>query len=172
MKHFFSALALSGLVVTSSVSFAGETYESQEARLKITFPGEYEVEKEVADESGMTTFSLSCTYGDMILIGNVFIYEEAISEEDNLYSEDAEVLRICQNFYSKFDAKYISDWSVDGDTGVQTALKCKKDWKGYIGRYYTIIQEQYEWQFLILGSKKTYDLNVESKFINSFEILD
>lgn len=172
MKNLMPTLALTGLMMTGFTAVAGETYESEEARLKITFPGEFEVEKEVDEESGTTTFSLSCSYGDMLLIGNVFIYEEAVSEDDNLYQEGAEVLRICDAFGSKFDGKFLSSWSVEDDSGLISKLKCSGDFKGYIGNYYVIIQEKYEWQFLVLGGKKTFDTGVEARFINSFEILD
>jgi len=172
MKKSVSTLALTGLMFIGGAAFAGETYESEEARLKITFPGEYEVEKEVDEETGTTTFSLSCSYGDMLLIGNVFIYTEAVSEDDNLVSEAAEVSRICTSFGSKFDIKkYVTYWSVGEDSGLISALKCSGDFKGYIGNYYVIIQETFEWQFLILGNKKTYDSGLEARFINSFEIL-
>jgi len=172
MKKLMSTLALSGLALFGTSSYAGETYESEEARLKVTFPGEYEVEKEVDEETGTITFSLSCSYGDMLLIGNVFIYEEAVSEDDNFYQEALEVQRICTAFGSKFNSKLITNWSVEDDSGLITAMKCSGDFKGYIGNYYTIIQEKYEWQFLVLGYKKTYDTGLEARFINSFEILN
>ncbi|MBI3136833.1 MAG: hypothetical protein HYZ14_19315 [Bacteroidetes bacterium] len=172
MKNLVSALAVSGLMFSGAVAFAGETYESEEARIKITFPDEYEIEKEVDDETGTITFSLSCSYGDMLLIGNVFIYTEAVSEDDNLYEEGAEVLRICEAFGSKFSSKFISSWSVGEDSGLISSMKCSGDFKGYIGNYYVIIQDTFEWQFLVLGYKKTFDTGVEARFINSFEILE
>lgn len=172
MKKSLLSLAMFGLAFIGSKSFAGETYESEEARLKITFPGEYEIEREEDEETGTITFSLSCSYGDMLLIGNVFIYTEGVSEDDNLYQEGSEVLRICNAFGSKFNAKYITNWSVEEDTGLISSLKCSGDFKGYIGNYYVLIQDTFEWQFLVLGFKKSYDHGAEARFINSFEILD
>lgn len=171
MKNL-KGLSLVGLMFLGSFGFAGETYESSEAKFKITFPGEFEVESETDEETGTTTISLSCDYNGMLLIGNAFIFEEAVSEDDNVYSEAAEVVRICNAFGSKFKSKGLSLWSVGDDTGLINAMKCTGDFKGYIGNYYVIIQEYIEWQFLILGPKKGYNLGVESKFINSFEILD
>lgn len=172
MRKVVSVLTLCTLLIGGQISWAGETYESQEARLKITFPGEFEVEKDVDEESGMTTFSLSCTYGDMILIGNVFIFSEPVSDDDNALTELLEVLRICSAFGAKYKDDNVTTWSVGNDSGWSSYLKCGGDWKGYVGRYYVIVQETFEWQFLILGSKKTYDMGLEARFINSFEILD
>lgn len=171
MKNL-KVLSFAGLMFIGSLGFAGETYESTEAKFKITFPGEFEVETETDEETGTTTISLSCDYGGMLLIGNAFIFEEAVSEDDNLYSEAAEVVRICNAFGSKFKSKGLSIWSVGEDMGLINNMKCTGDFKGYIGRYYVIIQEYIEWQFLILGGKKSYDANLESRFINSFEILE
>lgn len=168
----FKLFSLVGMMFMGSFAIAGETYENTEAKFKVTFPGEFEVESETDEETGTTTISLSCDYNGMILIGNAFIFEEAISEDDNLLSELLEVVRICNNFGSKFNDKLVYNWSVGEDTGVASPLKCKGDWKGYIGHYYVIIQEYIEWQFLILGPKKGYNLGVESKFVNSFEILE
>ncbi|MBK6524230.1 MAG: hypothetical protein IPG07_00955 [Crocinitomicaceae bacterium] len=171
MKNL-KVLSLTGLMFIGSLGFAGETYESLEAKFKITFPGEFEVESETDEETGTTTISLSCDYNGMLLIGNAFIFEEAISEDDNLYSEAAEVVRICGAFGSKFKSKGLTIWSVGEDTGLINAMKCTGDFKGYIGNYYVIIQEYIEWQFLILGGKKDYDTNLEARFINSFEIIE
>lgn len=177
MQKLISNLAMLGLAFTGSIAFCGETYESEEAKFKVTFPAEYEVEKTV-DEDGTTNFSMSCTYGDMAILGNAYIYTEAFSEEDNLYSELEALYRVCEGFGSKFNDKKISAWTVGEDMGVSTPLKTgkknkkeTKDVAGYVGSYYVIIRGAFQYQFVILGSKKTYDFGVESRFINSFEIL-
>lgn len=171
MKNF-KTLSLIGLMFIGSLGFAGETYENVEAKFKVTFPGEFEVETETDEETGTTTISLSCDYNGMLLIGNAFIFEEAVTEDDNSYAEVLEVARICGAFGSKFNAKNVSAWSVGDDNGIINAMKCTGDFKGYVGNYYVIIQEYIEWQFLVLGGKKTYDTNLEARFINSFEILE
>lgn len=171
MKKLVSTLSLSGILLFSSSVFAGETYESADAKFKITFPGEFEVETETDEETGTTTISLSCDYNGMLLIGNAFIFEEEVSEDDNLYQEASEVVRVCNAFGSKFKSKGLSIWEVGEDTGLINNMKCKGDFKGYIGNYYVIIQGIYEWQFLILGTKDSYNTNTESRFINSFEII-
>lgn len=157
-------------VMTSQNLVASEIYEDAEARMKVKFPTDFEVEREVA-EDGLISISLSCSYGDMILVSTVFISTEAVTEDENLGAELLEVARICGTVGSKLNTKTIYNWNVDDDSGLSSSLKCKGEYKGLIGSYYVIIQGAYEWQFLILGGKKTYDYNVESRFINSFEIL-
>lgn len=169
MRKLVSSLTLIGLVFISSSAISGETYENEEAKFKVTFPGEFEVEKDI-DEEGITTYSMSCTYGDMILIGNAYIYTEPFTEEDNSLSEAAAAMRVANAFGSKFNVKKISIWEVGEDRGWINPLKTKGDLKGYIGNYYVIIQGIYQYQFVVLGSKKTYNTSVESKFINSFKI--
>jgi hypothetical protein len=170
MRNLVSKMTLAGLMFVAPFAYSGETYESEEAKFKITFPTEFEVEKEV-DEDGITTFSLSCTYGDMILIGNAYIYTEAVSEDDNMISEIEAAIRVAEAFGSKFNGKKVSLWTVAEDMGMINPLKTGGELKGYVGNYYIIIQGVYQWQFVVLGSKKTFDYGVESRFINSFEIL-
>ena len=169
MRKLVSSFSLIGLMFVSSFAFSGETYENEEAKFTITFPGEFEVEKDI-DEDGITTYSLSCTYGDMILIGNAYIYTEPFSEDDNMVSEIEASIRVANAFGSKFNGKKVLLWTVGEDFGMINPLKTKGDLKGYIGNYYVIIQGIYQYQFVVLGSKKTYNASVESKFINSFKI--
>jgi len=170
MKKLVSILSISGLMFISNFAFTGETYENEEAKFKITFPAEFESEKEV-DEDGKITYSLSCGYGDMLLIGNAFIFTEPVSEDDNLVAEAGEIFRVAGAFESKVKIDDVLAWNVGDDTGFINPMKCKGDYKGYIGNYYVIVQGSIEYQFLVLGPKKTYDYNCESRFINSFEIL-
>lgn len=170
MKKVVSALTLTGLMFISNFAFTGETYENEEAKFKITFPDEFEAEKEV-DEDGKITYSISCSYGGMLLIGFASIFTEPVSEDDNLVAEAGEIFRVAGNFESKVKIDDVLAWTVGDDTGFINPLKCKGDYKGYIGNYYVIVQGLFEYQFLVLGPKKTYDYNCESRFINSFEIL-
>jgi len=170
MKKVAAGLILSGLMFISNFAFSGETYENEEAKFKITFPDEFEAEKEV-DEDGKITYSISCGYGSMLLIGNAFIFTEEVSEDDNLLAEAGEIYRVAGAFDSKVKIDDVSAWSVGDDTGFINPMKCKGDYKGYIGNYYVIVQGTIEYQFLVLGPKKEYDFNCESRFINSFEIL-
>lgn len=173
MKKVVSALTLTALMFISNFAFTGETYENEEAKFKITFPDEFEAEKEV-DEDGKITYSISCVYGSMLLIGNAFIFTEPVSEDDNLVAEAGEIFRVAGAFDSKVKTDDVQAWNVGDDVGFINPLKCKgkkEDYKGYVGNYYVIIQGAIEYQFLILGPKKTYDYNCESRYINSFEIL-
>ncbi len=172
MRKLLMNITLIGTLLVGSLSFAGETYESEEARFRVTFPTEFEVEEE--EEDGETSISLSCTYGGMIIIGTVFILEEAIPEDENLEAEIGTLVSVANALGSKVKkkGKDISMWSVGDESGWINPLKVKLDGTKYIGNYYVLIVEDVEYQFTILGQKKAYDPSVESRFINSFTLLD
>jgi len=171
MKKGILALTLLGLMFSSNVAFTSETYENEEAKFKITFPDEFEAEKEV-DEDGKIIYSISGTYGGMLLIGNAFIFTEAVSDDDNAVAEVGEIFRVAAAFESKIKKRKLAYWNVEDEEGFINPMKCKGDYKGYVGNYYVLVLGLIEYQFLVLGPKKAYDLNCESRFINSFEIIE
>ena len=172
MRKLFMNITLIGAFLIGSISFAGETYESEEARFRITFPTDFE--EEVEEEDGTTTISLSCVYGGMILIGTISIMEEAIPEDENSEAEASTLLAVASALGSKINKKFksVSIWDMGEEIGFINALKVKLDKTKYIGNYYVIIVEDVEYQFTILAEKKAYDTGVEARFINSFAFLD
>ena len=171
MKKCVSAIAAIGLMFVSSFSIAGEVYESEEGKFKITMPGEFEAETEV-DDDGVTTISLTCDYGGMTIVVNSYIYLEEVSEDDNLVAELTEIIRVAGALGSKFKAKGLALWSVGDDSGWMNALKTKGDFKGYIGNHYVIVNGFHYYSIIVLGQKKAYDSGIESRLVNSFEVIE
>lgn len=170
MRRILMRTTLALTLFVGSLSFAGETYESEQARFRVTFPGEYEVETETED--GTTTISLSCVYGNAIILGNAYIYEEDIPEEDNDLSEAEATLRVCNAFGTKWKGKKLFVWQVGDDHGFGHPLQTKLDGTKYYGNYYVYIKGNIQYQFTYFANTKKYDTSVESRFINSFSVLD
>lgn len=170
MRKYFIGLTFAAAFLSVGNSFAGETYESEEAKFKITFPTEYEVETETED--GTTTISLSCVYGNMILLGHAYIFEDEVSEDDNDLTELTATINVCNAFETKWKDKNVFLWDVDGDHGWGHPLKTKLAGDKYYGNYYVIIQGNLQWQFTFFCNDKKYDTSIENKFIDSFQILD
>lgn len=80
MKQFLKSVMAIALVALSTSVYAGDTFESSEAKCKITFPASYEAETD--NEDGVTTMTITATQGGMIYMMIVSIHEETLAEDE------------------------------------------------------------------------------------------
>jgi hypothetical protein len=167
-KLIKSALAIA-LLTVSSMSFAGETYESALAKCKIIFPGEYEAETDKGEEK--TTITVTGTQGGMIYMLIATIYDEPIAEDENDLTEVATLINFANNVDSKVKGKKnLFSFDVAGDTGYYAYLKPKLNGKKYQGNYYAYCKSNIMYQFTALGMKKGYDERAANRFADSFGV--
>jgi hypothetical protein len=175
MKNFITTIAFIGLILTGNFGFSSETYENQEAKFKITFPTEYDVEKEAKED--MTVISLSATYDSMILLVSAFIYDDVIPEDEYGTKEAEAIVYTADAFNSKFKLKAVKSWSVGSEVGLVNPIKGKvPDGSGgkitFIGNIYVIMAGGVEFRITALAtSKKGFSTSIESRFVNSFKLL-
>lgn len=179
MKKLTKQLALFGaffLFATASFAGLGNTYTSKDAKFKISFPTDYEAETERG--SGMTVVSLSCTYKGMILLCSAFIYDEVIPEDEYAMKVAEGIIITADAFNSKFKEKKCVHWNGGGDNpGLQNPIKGKvEDGQGgkfkFFGNIYITMAYGIEYRITALStSKKAYDEDIESEFVNSFKLM-
>lgn len=177
MKKLITNLTLTSLFfLLGGVTFAGETYTSEEAKFKITFPTDFSADTE--KEEDMTVVSLSCTYQGMILLVSAFIYDEVIPEDEYALKVAEGIIITADAFNSKFNEKKCIHWDGGGDNpGLQNAIKGKvPDGSGgkfkFFGNIYICMAYGIEYRITALStSKKGYDAGIESRFINSFSLM-
>ena len=172
MKQFFKSVLAIALVVMSTSVYAGDTFESSEAKCKITFPASYEAETD--NEDGVTTMTITATQGGMIYMMIVSIHEETLAE-DETEGDLMEILSL-YSFASKVDAKVKSkktfSFNVGSEKGYYAFIKPKLAGKKYMGNYYVIIRDNIMYQFTALGMKKGYDERPALNFADSFKFVD
>lgn len=172
MRQFFkSAMAIAILALSTSV-YAGDTYESSEAKCKITFPGEYEAESD--EEDDVTTITVTGTQGGMIYMMIVSIHEEPIAEneEEGDLMEILTLYSFASNVDAKVKAKKTFSFNAGGEKGYYAFIKPKLAGKKYMGNYYVITRDNIMYQFTALGMKKAYEERPANKFTDSFDFVD
>ena len=170
MKENLSRLVLLFVLSFSFTTYSEELYQNEEAKFKITLPGEYQSEKEV-DEDGITTFTVTCDFGGMTILVNASIYLEPVSDDDNLVTELTQMMIVASALGSKFKANGVALWAVGEDSGWMNKLKTSGDYKGYVGNHYVIVNGVYYYSILILGNKKAYNTSIEANLVNSFKMM-
>ena len=172
MKQFFKSVMAIALVALSTSVYAGDTYESSEAKCKITFPSEYEAETDSEDD--VTTITVTATQGGMIYMMIVSIHEETIAEDES--EGDLMELISLYSFASKVDAKIKKkksfSFNVGSEKGYYAFIKPKLAGKKYQGNYYVIIKDNIMYQFTALGMKKGYEERPALNFADSFKFID
>jgi hypothetical protein len=170
-SSFFGVLFFFGTSV-----IAGRTYENEDARFKITFPGAFDAE--VEEKDGMIVVSLSASFNDMILLVSAFVYEEVIPEDEYALKVAEGVIITADAFNSKFKEKKCVHWDGGGNNpGLVNPIKGKiPDGAGgkytFFGNIYITMAYGIEYRITALStSKKGFDTSIETAFINSFRLL-
>jgi hypothetical protein len=177
MRKLRKNLLVFGMILLmGSFSFAGETYSSDEAKFKITFPTSYDSDTEQQD--GMTVVSLSCTYQSMILLVSAFIYDEVIPEDEYAVKVAEGIIVTADAFNSKFNEKKCVRWNGGGSNpGLMNPIKGKvSNGSGgsfkFFGNIYICMAYGIEYRISALStSKKGFDTGIESAFVNSFKLM-
>lgn len=169
-------VAVGLMLIFTNWMFARETYTSEEAKFKITFPTDFEVDEEQQD--GMKVISLSCTYQSMILLVSAFVYDEVIPEDEYALKVAEGILVTADAFNSKFVKKKCVPWEPETDVpGLVNPIKGKvEDGTGgkfkFFGNIYICMAYGIEYRITSLStSKKGFDAGIDARFINSFGLL-
>ena len=166
MKQIFKSAVAIALIAFSTSVYAGDTYESSEAKCSITFPGEYEAESN--EEDGTKSITVTGVSGGMIYMLIATIYAEPIAEDENNLTEILQLMNFASNTEAKLKVKKIQKFTVGGEQGYFGFIKPKLNGKKYQGNYYVVLKDNILYQFTGLGMKKQYDERAENKFADSF----
>lgn len=164
------------LFAGNSIAGRDETFSSEEAKFKITFPDEFE--SKVTEEEGMTVVSLSCTYQNMIFLCSAFIYDEVIPKDEYALKISEGIVVTADAFNSKIKQKKCVHWNGAGnDLGIKNRIKGKvaNGEKGkfkFYGNIYITMAYGIEYRITALSiSKQGFDPELEAKFVDSFQLL-
>ena len=167
MKQILKNILFLGLLLFSSSVFAGNTFDSEDARCAITFPGEYDTE--TTEEDGIRSISVTGIHGSMIYMLIATVYEKDIVEEENDLNEIITLINFATKTSSKIKTKKIMTFNVAGEQGFFGFIKPKLNKQKYRGNYYVIIKGNIMYQFTALGVKKGYDERMANRFADSFK---
>ena len=167
MKQNFKNILFLALLLLSTSVFAGNTFDSEDARCAITFPGEYDTEN--TEEGGVKSISVTGIHGSMIYMLIVTVYEKDVVEEENDLNEIITLINFANQTSSKIKIKKIKTFNVAGQQGFFGFIKPKLGEQKYRGNYYVIIKGNIMYQFTALGVKKGYDERMANRFADSFK---
>lgn len=170
MKQFFKSVFAIAIFALSTTVYAGDTYESSEAKCRITFPGDYKVE--YSDGEGSKSITVTGINGSMIYMLLVTVYDKAITEDENNLTEILQLMQFAKNTEAKLKVKKIIKFTVGGEQGYYAFLKPKLNEAKYQGEYFVVLKDNILYQFTGLGQKKGYDERAANKFADSFRFSD
>lgn len=160
---FSSALLLLLVGVTSLAAPSTKVkYSSSEAKLSVTFPGEFTTTEKV-DESYRSSKTMANIEG--------VVYYVSYTIHDNDMADGESLAKVSLDaFVNGLEGEVTEEsrWVVNKNNGFQAKLKVVE--KDLVGEYRVVIMNQIQYQITVLAPEGLWDSKKAKKFFKSFKV--
>ncbi len=166
MNRFVSFLLAAGLLmlVSSAAPLAKKfKYKSEEGKMSVAFPAEFE-ESEEAINDGAKTVKVSAILGDQNFFASYTVHDMPLDDPADLaqVSLDAFSEQLSGNILNT------SPWTVKGQQGLKAMIKLEA--QSALVDYRVLIHDHLQYQILVVGLESSWDQAAADAFFKSFKV--
>ncbi|MCJ8288917.1 MAG: hypothetical protein HRT58_05835 [Crocinitomicaceae bacterium] len=159
---FSSVLLLLLVGVTSLAPSTKVKYSSSEAKLSVTFPGEFTTTEKVeeAHRSSKTTANV----GGVVYLVSYTIHDNDMADGESLAKVSLDA------FINVLEGEVTEEsrWVVNKNNGFQAKLKVVE--KDLVGEYRVVLINQIQYQITVIAPEGLWDNKKAKKFFKSFKV--
>lgn len=159
---YSSTLLLLLVSVTSLTPSVKVKYSSSEAKLSITFPGDFETTEQFKE-------SYKSVKTQAVVDG--VIYFSIYTVHDNEMSDPEALAKVSLDaFNDGLDGEITeeSTWKVNKQNGLQAMIKVPG--QDLVGEYRVVILDQIQYQITVVAPEESWDAKKAKKFFKSFKV--
>jgi hypothetical protein len=165
MKILKSSLLLISLFLMATAFTPpkkGQLYKSDEGKMSIVFPGDFETER--LDSENSVTFKTTCTVNDQTYFASYSLHQFEITEQEDMAQVSYD------SFLSSVGGKEIlkADWTVKKNTGLKAVIDMVEDNTRL--EYRVLLVGSIQYQLVVLASTGLYDAQAAAAFFDSFKL--
>ena len=159
---FSSALLLLLVGVTSLAPTTKANYSSSEAKLSVTFPGEFTTTEQV--EESYKSVKTQAIIDDMVFFVNYTMHDNEMTDSEGLAK--VSLTAFIEGLEGEVSEE--NTWKVNKKNGLRAIFNAQGN--SLTGEYRVVILDQIQYQITVVAPKESWDAKKAKKFFKSFKV--